>query len=676
MIEHIFPPEMMLKREEQLMQALLDCAGVCYDVNFTRNLILGCPIQVVDGMSYPILEVIGKKRGCSYTELIDYWVPQMPVEEQAGYREFARIDRIAERYAAGETRLNHSFWTNDVLGNPMLAEQYVRLYEDVTSGDLLGLIYMTNGRDMDTMVKQEAVLTEKYRNALDKVMQWENFGVHIPGGYHRTSTRDEFSLQFMSESFLEIVGWTEEQIKTEMHSNYLELVAPEDRAFFMQHEPVLAETGRIDLTYRIRRPDGTRRWVKDTTNRMVQDGEVFYQCSLADITDYVEKLNAEKARAEASSQAKTTFLFNASHDIRTPMNAIQGFARILEQNADNPEIVRTTVRKIIESGNTLMTLLNDVLELSRIERGKEAVEMQPLNMEEFARKLEAMFADEMESAGIVFAMENDICHANVLGDELKLTRIAMNLLSNAKKFTPRGGRVVFGIRETPLDEEHAMYSILVQDTGIGMSREFQERAFEQFERERTSTESGVPGSGLGLAIIKRLCDLMKGQCTIRSELGRGTEITASIPLKQNVAAAQDEKPIPKMVDLSGKRILLVEDNDFNREIARYLLEEMGVLVEEAVNGAEAVERMLRAGENRIDLVLMDVQMPVMDGYRATKEIRSIEDAAISQVPIIAMTANAFKEDVDKCQRVGMNAHLSKPVDAALLKTMIIRYCAR
>ncbi len=676
MIEHVFSAEMMQVRERQLIQALLDCAGVYYDVNFSQDRILGNPIQIVDGVEYPILELIGKPKNCTYSEIIDYWVDKMPVNEREPFATFSEIARILACYQAGERELVHRFWTFDVLGNRMLAEQKILLYEDCTNGDVLGLVYVINRKEQEAFQQREALLTEMFESAKSKVAFWESVGVNIPGGYHRCSTDDGFQLEFVSDSFLDIVGWTREELEQELDNQFIQIVAPEDRDFFMAHEEPLVRDGRIDLAYRIRRKDGTRRWVQDATIRMEQDGEVFYQCTLADITDYVERLNEEKARAEASNLAKSTFLFNASHDIRTPMNAIQGFAHMIEENADNPEMVRETVHKIHQASHTLMTLLNDVLELSRIERGKDNVDEQPLNMLEHADRLHEMFAAEMESAGVTFVMENELTHPHVLADEIKLTRIAMNLLSNAKKFTPSGGTVAFGIRESDYDGKMAVYELFVRDTGIGMSHEFQKRAFEQFERERSSTESGVGGSGLGLAIIKRLCDLMQGECRIESELGQGSLFTVTIPLTVAADKASDEGESWEEADLTGRRVLLVEDNDFNREIAKFILEKMGIVVEEAADGSEAVDRLLHAKSEEFDVVLMDIQMPVMDGYTATQEIRRIADPQVASIPIVAMTANAFKEDTEKCLEIGMNGHLSKPIDAALLFQELAKQCRK
>ncbi len=517
-------------------------------------------------------------------------------------------------------------------------------------------------KELENMQNREHQWEEQYLKASNEISLLEKLSANVPGGYHRCTTKDGFKLQFLSKSFLDAVGWTKEEIERELNNEYLNIVAPEDREFFLSHEEELQRNGRVDLVYRIRRKDGTRRWIQDATICTEYNGETVYQCTLSDITEYVEKLNAEKEKAEASSLAKSTFLFNASHDIRTPMNAIQGFARMILDNVNNPEVVEEAAQKILQSGDMLITLVNDILEISRIERGKDDVNERPLDMGIHMNKLYEMFEEEMGQAGLQFCMENEIEHTLVLGDDLKLTRIAMNLLSNAKKFTAPGGTVTFGVKESGYDGEQAVYTLFVRDTGIGMSQEFQKRAFEQFERERTSTESGVVGSGLGLAIIKRLCELMNGEYHINSELGKGTEITIAAPLKITKESVVDVEQDIDYERFSGKRILLVEDNEFNREIARYTLEGANFTVEEAENGFIAVDKLLKTEPGYYDLVLMDLQMPVMDGYTATKEIRNIENREIAEIPILAMTANAFEEDKQKCLAVGMNGHLGKPLE--------------
>ncbi len=525
--------------------------------------------------------------------------------------------------------------------------------------------------ELALMHQKEKALQSQYAVSDNRREFLEVMAANLPGGYHRCTTDSGFRLTFISNSFTQITGYTMDQVREELDGRYIGIVAPEDREYFLSLAPQLERDGHIHCAYRMRRRDGSIRWVKDSTQYVARDGEQYYQCALADITEQIEEIQRARQAAEASSQAKSTFLFNISHDIRTPMNAIKGFSRIIEENPENPRLVAETIGKINQAGDSLMMLMNDVLDISRIERGKEEVNLQPMDLYEHGKNLYEMFVEDMHAAGIQFLTGGEALDDYVYCDELKLTRIMMNMLSNAKKFTPQGGTVTFGGTRLHRDGRFCTYRFFVRDTGIGMSQEFQKRAFDQFERERTSTESGISGSGLGLAIIKILVELMGGTVEIHSELGKGTEISATLTFQ---LADRDRVRTPKeenrQLQMTGKRILLVEDNDFNREIARYILEGMQFAVEEAENGAVCIEKLLSVPAEYYDLILMDIQMPVMDGYTATSEIRNMEDRKKAAIPIVAMTANAFEEDKQKCLEVGMNGHLGKPIDMSSLTKVL------
>ncbi len=676
MMEHAFSQEMMIEREKQLVLSLADSVGTYYDINFTKNTILDSSLKIKSNSEYSLYDVVGLPENCTYTEAIKFWGTRVSEEERESYYKTFDIDNIIDCYNRGEHYIVYKCWSKDQNGNSLFVVLKVRIYKEIESGDIYGFFYTTDDKDISVLLEKDALLMEKYEKASTAASLLEKLSANVPGGYHRCGTTGGFKLQFVSQSFLDVVGWTKEELEKELDNDYINIVAPEDREFFMSHEQILRDNGRVELVYRIVRKDGIRRWIQDATIHTEKDGEEFYQCTLMDITDYVEKLNAEKEKAEASSLAKSTFLFNASHDIRTPMNAIQGYARIIAENVNNPDIVQDAIQKIIQSGDMLSTLVNDVLEISRIERGKAEVEQRPMDMKVHIDKLYELFTFDMEQVGINFIMDNRIEHSMVLGDDLKLTRIAMNLLSNAKKFTPSGGTVIFGVEESGYVGDMAYYTLYVRDTGIGMSSEFQTKAFEQFERERSSTESGVSGSGLGLAIIKRLCELMNAQYHIESELGKGTEISVKVPLKLAKEIIVSDEGTVDYDMFRGKRILLVEDNEFNREIALYTLESANFVVDQAENGFIAVDKLLKIEPGYYDLILMDIQMPIMDGYTATKEIRNISDKKIANIPIIAMTANAFDEDKQKCLSVGMNGHIGKPLDVDVLMKEIARILIR
>ncbi len=536
------------------------------------------------------------------------------------------------------------------------------------------LVSFCVNNDISNFLKLYNSINLKNQEYLQEKLMYDKIAQSMPSGYHRGSVDNDYRLTFLSDSFLDIIGWTAEELENELENKYINIVYPADRDKFRSLEKELIREGHISAVYRIHRKDGNIRWIQDNTIRIEQNGESFYQCTMADITEYVEQLNEEKQRAEACSRAKSTFLFNASHDIRTPMNAIQGFTKILKENLDNRDIVNESIRKIEKSSETLSQLLNDVLELSRIESGKDELDLQIYHLNQLGKELYEIFSVDMKDCGIDFKVEGKMEHTNVFCDTLKLSRIGINMLSNAKKFTPKGGSVIFGAEEIGFDGSNVTYRFYAKDTGIGMSKEFQKKAFEQFERERTATDSGVSGCGLGLAIIKKLVTLMGGTCDINSELGKGTEISVTITFK---IADNNNDSVNKIdydsVNMDGKRVLLVEDNECNREIARYILEELNLEVDEAENGYEAVNKLMNSDDDYYDLVFMDIQMPIMDGYTATQEIRCMENPVISSIPILAMTANAFHEDKEKCLEVGMNGHIAKPIDTKKMIAEMLKY---
>lgn len=379
--------------------------------------------------------------------------------------------------------------------------------------------------------------------------------------------------------------------------------------------------------------------------------------------------------AENASKAKSTFLSNMSHDIRTPMNAIIGFATLAVSNIDNREKVRDYLGKILSSGNHLLSLINDVLDMSWIESGKLHLEETEVNLPEVLHDLKTIVCGQVQEKQLDLFMDViDVTNENVFCDKTRLNQVMLNLLSNAIKFTPAGGTI--SVRLTQLLGAPAgkgMYEIRVKDNGIGVSQEFSEHIFEPFERERSSTVSRIQGTGLGMAISKNIIDMMGGTIEVHSEENKGTEfiIRLALRLQETPLTALGQKQeqlhdgiLPlfhKNADFQGKRLLLVEDNDLNREIVEEILSKYGFLVEPAENGAVAVEKLKNSQPGDFDLVLMDIQMPIMDGYEATKAIRGLEDPNLANIPILAMTANVFEEDRKAAMENGMNGFLSKPI---------------
>ena len=389
------------------------------------------------------------------------------------------------------------------------------------------------------------------------------------------------------------------------------------------------------------------------------------------IVMYALALTEKSEELGTANKSKSMFLFNMSHDIRTPMNAVIGFTMLALKDVSNAAKVKDYLTKVKTSSEYMMTILNDILEMARIENGKLDIESAPVNLLEGTENIKTILGEMAESKKIKLELIDNIEHPVVYSDKLHIMQITLNLLSNSIKYTNEGGHVSRVWTETPSDKPGwANYTAIVRDNGIGMSPEFVEKIFDIFERERTDSTAGVQGTGLGMSIVKRLVDAMNGKIEIKSEKNKGTEISVTIPMKiveENVANHKDDE-IP--FDLSGKRVLLVEDNLFNREIAFELLEDRGLTVETANDGSVAIEKIKNSDAGTYDFILMDVQMPVMDGYAATQIIRNLSDKKKANIPIIAMTANAFEEDKKAALKVGMNAHVSKPIDMDVLCKII------
>lgn len=667
-----------------LEQAFAANAEVYYNINLTRNCVPGRIYRTIEGERQDLNDQMELPENAAFSDVTAYWGFKVPDEERKAYTDFLSIPRLLQRFENGECHVVHKYWTGNALSDSMLAEQHIIMYGDEETGDVLGFCYVYD-------------LTEQYRK--------------------------------------------EKEIKKELEKNYKEL---ENALLTAQH----------------------------------------------------------------ANHAKTTFLNNMSHDIRTPMNAIIGFTSLAASHIDNKEKVKEYLGKISTSSEHLLSLINDVLDMSRIESGKVKIEERPLHLPDLMHDIRTIIQPNIASKQLDFLIDMiDVKDEDIIADKLRLNQILLNILNNGIKFNKTGGTISLRIKQTnQAPYGYANYQFIIRDTGIGMSKEFREHIFEAFTREETSTVSGVQGTGLGMAITKNIVDMMGGTVTVNSEEGKGSEFTVSLTFKLSgdpvtyekieqlqglralvadddtdtclnisnmlteigmrpewtvsgkeavirakqaveigdefsayiidwlmpdmngietvrrirrvigegkpiiILTAYDwtdieaeareagvtafcEKPLfmselrdilsrpyrtseekhkkEQEIQFRGKKLLLVEDNALNQEIAVTILEEAGFVVEVAEDGTIAVEKMKNTDKyHQYDLILMDIQMPKMDGYEATRQIRALNKPDAAQIPIIAMTANAFEEDREKAFEAGMNGHLPKPIKVPeLLKTL-------
>ena len=455
------------------------------------------------------------------------------------------------------------------------------------------------------------------------------------------------------------------------------VVAPEDRKRFLEVTEFNAlmeyfknNDNECIIEYDVIINGGRRRYQgKFTLSLQDPEGAKIY-VGVRDITlieeertEYNRKLMSALAQAEEANKGKSYFLFNMSHDIRTPLNAIIGYSELAKNHLDEKEVLDDYIYKIQTCGRQLLGLIGDVLDMAKIESGNLEISEKPCLCQDLMSDIMISVNESAKKKGLEFEASGNACHSTILCDKVKVQKILLNILSNAVKYTPQGGKISLSVQEKIREDEGLSdFTFVVKDNGIGISKEFLPYIFNSFSRERNATISGVSGTGLGMTITKRLVDAMGGKIEVESQQNMGTTVTVSITFSRIVGLEEKREEIIPDAFLKDIRVLLVEDNEINGEIASEMLRELKVNVDLVTNGKECIDALLEKDAGYYDLVLMDIQMPVMDGYEATRIIRRFSDKDKRLIPVIAMTANAFEEDKQKAFQSGMNGHLAKPVE--------------
>lgn len=675
------------QRNNQYRRAIISNAIAIYEINLSRDILESVVIFEEEGNGKQVNSFRGCVIPCAFSEFIAKSAKEMTEKDSKMFHESNDIEYLIDCFRRGKLELQLEYDGKAVQGNYSRMRKNYILTQDPYTQDIFALIVT---RDISAEYEKKRLQEIQMQSQMEII---QALGSEFSSIYRIDFDNKKIIKVTSNRKFISITNVTDmESDYDKVYEAYAKVaIHPEDQEAFL--EAVRADTVRDNLRKNPVYDVNYRRVVNEITDyaqmrfiNIGDDEEVKTICAVRSINELVKKEKEqhellEKAleQAQAAEKAKTEFLFNMSHDIRTPMNAIIGLNILAQKNIDDKEKVLELLHKLELSSDLLRNLINEVLDMARIESGKMELRNQAMDLAAQIEATEGMFRNDMETKGIAFIVDNQIKHRYIVSDSMRIKQVVTNLLSNAVKFTNPGGTVIYRILETKEEEDGMVgYEIHVKDTGIGMSKEFQKDMFKPFERERNSTVSGISGTGLGLAISKNIVELLGGTLTCESEINRGSEFVFAFRAKkteeQKVNRTIDWQEIGKKINFSDRRALLVEDNALNREIIIGILQGYGLKMDSAENGLEAVEKISHSEPGYYDLVFMDIQMPVMDGYEATRQIRTLKDESLANIPIYALTANAFEEDRQKALESGMNGFLSKPIEMKqMMETLMILF---
>ncbi|MBE8955570.1 MAG: response regulator [Quinella sp. 2Q5] len=534
---------------------------------------------------------------------------------------------------------------------------------------------------------KKTFLGKKYLYEVLPMLKW--VAEQVPGGFFVYSAKEPFDIFYVNTEVLNIYGCENlDEFRELTGYTFRGMVHPDDFAAIQQSiEEQIADPDNDHLDhveYRITRKDGAVRWIDDYGHfaTFPEHGDAFY-VFISDITERRQiqedklRMEIELEKERQANEIKAAFLFNISHDILTPLNAIMGFTDLARRHLNEPELLRDYLAKVDESSRQMLSLVNDLLDMSKITYGKTTLRSEVCDLEEQVLSVVHAYTNRAAEKNISLDCVTNLPREMVYTDDVNFRKILSALLDNAIKFTPEGGHVKLCARKKKVADSYVRCEFVVEDDGVGMSPDFMRRMYETFEREETSTKTGHISAGLGLSIAKKLLDAMGGSIHAESRQGSGTTFTVGLPFKIVRDEATDNAPaeIPKADDNYNHRILLVDDIELNRMLAETILEESGFSVETVADGCEAVEVFIKHPPGYYDLVLMDIQMPIMNGYEATRAIRSLDRPDAKVLPIIALSANSRDEDKRMSMESGMNYHIAKPFDVVQLIAAVNKYIA-
>ena len=667
---------------EESVFAIAD--GYCV-INLTKNIVRGSMYQVVNGKKYNLNEQLGLPENSSLQSLVDAWALTIPEEGLKDFlHEFDR-ERLLNRFENGERHISFRYWTRTATFEPMLAEDHMALYREEKTGDVIAVNYVLDRTEHYRLEEKERALEksnreyaklleeEKKHTAMIEELtkklqsQLELFTVSIPGGVKISNDDPEYSFKYVSEQFANMLGYaTPKELLDASGGNIIGLAHPDDvKVGLADALNQYTHSDHYATIYRIRCKDGTYKYIEDRGQKVIkEDGTIEHWNLMLDKNDFMHKSIALESEKKAN-KSKSDFLSRMSHDMRTPLNGIIGLLKIAEKHFDDRELVLENFRKMQVAADYLLSLINDILQMSKIEDGNVPLTQEIINFEELSQDVLTIIEQRAKDRGIQMqfrAKKEGLRYPFIYGSPVHLRQIFLNIYGNCIKYNRIGGKITTVLDYAEAVDGITTYEWTITDTGIGMSREYQEHIFEPFSQEREDARSTQQGIGLGMAIVKGLIEKMGGTIEVKSEVGVGTQI--KVVLTYQLDTSKIEKQDASKLDLKDKRILLVEDNEINMEVAEFYLGEY-VNVDKAWNGLEAVEK-VKEQPNTYSLILMDIMMPKINGLDATRKIRALKRLDAKTIPIIAMSANAFVEDIMNSKLAGMNMHLAKPLDETKL----------
>ncbi|MBQ9034003.1 MAG: response regulator [Lachnospiraceae bacterium] len=686
----------LAEEREKLIKGVLAFDSIStFEINVTRNKVISY-INRNEDLYYPVegIDIPG-----DYDEHSEYWATRILSDNADRFRELVKRENLITMYGMGERDPWIEYMVQDKFGNRIWLREIIALSKNEATGDIMAVIIMRditerkkiefeNTRRMDLIMG----LTGDYESVYFVDLETDSYDIYR----RQDRIMTKYSSIFLPSYSDSIEAFAYKGVYGQDRENFIRLLSIDSI------RKTLEKKNGFSFSFRA----GNSAFPQYYLVKCVRIGSgrnIQILLGFANIEEErQEELRKRRLLEDALEQArhaadaKNTFLSNMSHDIRTPMNAIIGFANIARAHSDDPDRVMDSLNKIIASSNHLLQLINNVLDMSRIESGRMVLEESWVDIREIVQEVTDLIKPEILSHRheYEFRVAENIPDY-VLCDKLRVTQLLLNLLSNAVKYTPRQGRVRLSLAEgigAPVG--YFALEFVISDTGIGMSKEFQKRIFEPFERENNSTVSKVMGSGLGMSICKGIVDSMGGSMTIDSRQGRGSVVTVNLAMRYKDRESGETQAAGILPESAGRetsssryavfskadapvkkkksetRILVVEDNALNREIAKELLEDEGYLVETAEDGETSINMIRRSDRGYFDAVLMDIQMPGIDGYEAARSIRKMHDNEHARLPIIAMTANAFEEDMERARSAGMNAYIAKPVEPEAIKLVL------